>query len=253
MARSLIVRHAEGFVHKGQLNVTLGHQLYWLGWVFYNAIILIVFPLPPLLTTGNMRTTKSVRICMFTNLAEEEEENDKNQTTSLIANMVGGFIQLFYTTFFTRRVHNYKANNFPRGRMSAIGFYKRNVITFSTTAKFAFMFILSFNWLIKLSRIFLFKRVDHVYLFYIESACWFILIDMFYICLSLFIASHEMPSNSKRKISHFPKPINLEPRREFKGKEKASSKIVLVKPPDHYYDDTAGPSRFRYIQKPYRC
>ena len=111
MSRSLIVRHAEGFVHQGKLNVALAHQLYWLGWAFYNAFILIVFPITPLLTKDNMSKSKVVRTCMFTTLGEEEESH-KNQTTSFLVNIVGGFVQLFYTTFFTLRVNNYKAKYF---------------------------------------------------------------------------------------------------------------------------------------------
>ena len=247
MTRSLIVRHADGFVHHGQLNVTLAHQIYWLGWVFYNAYVLIVFPITPLLASGNMNKSKVVKLCMFTRLGEEEEDNDKNQTTSFLVNMFGGLVSLFYTTFFTRRVNNYKANFFPNGRMSAVGAYKRNVITFSTTTKLAFHFIFCFSYIMKIARFVLFKYVDLTYMFYIECFFWFLIIDLFYVCFSLVISSQELPSKTNKSISNFPKPINLEPRREFIGKTKGERKLIFVKPSDHCYDNTAGSSRFCYI------
>ena len=74
MSRSLIVRHADGFVHRGQLILTLLHQLYWLGWVVKNVFITIIFPITPLLAEGHLQKTESVKTCMFTPFEVEEVE-----------------------------------------------------------------------------------------------------------------------------------------------------------------------------------
>ena len=140
MSRSLIVRHADGFVHRGQLILTLLHQLYWLGWVVKNVFVFTIFPITPLLAEGHLKKTESVKTCMFTPF--EVEEVDKNQRTSQLVYFFGAFLELIIIFFWVHRVQRFKACYFPNGRMAAIGFYKRNLISFSISTKLAIYFLL---------------------------------------------------------------------------------------------------------------
>ena len=45
--RFFLVLHADGFVKRGQLNLKLFRQLYWLAWTTFVTIEVIVFAAPP--------------------------------------------------------------------------------------------------------------------------------------------------------------------------------------------------------------
>ena len=69
------------------------------------------------------------RICCL--LAEEEvESSDKDIVKRNIWTLVMCFVFFTYNRYFTRRVNNYLAGQCPNMRLSCIGNYARNVISY---------------------------------------------------------------------------------------------------------------------------
>ena len=68
------------------------------------------------------------RICCL--LAEDEAESDEDIVKRNIWTLVICFVCFTYMRYFTRRVNNYLAGQCPNMRLSCIGKYARNVISY---------------------------------------------------------------------------------------------------------------------------
>ena len=72
------------------------------------------------------------RICCL--LAEDEAENDEDIVKRNIWTLIMCFVSFTYMSYFTRRVNNYLAGQCPNIRLSCIGKYARNVISFKVVS-----------------------------------------------------------------------------------------------------------------------
>ena len=145
--RFFLVLYAEGFVKKGTLEVKLLKQIYWLVWVVLVTIGLIPFAIAPTVVGDFPRDKYRSRLCL--GVPTSEEENGSSHL--FLQPQCAMALMAFYMVRFVRRVKKYVHGQCPRGRMSSIGKYQRNVIDLNTTYTIA-LILHCFTFVIKFFR-----------------------------------------------------------------------------------------------------
>ena len=212
--RFFLVLHADGFVKRGQLNLKLFRQLYWLAWTTFVTIEVIVFAGAPIFKGDIFHSNSRGRICtMLSNHGEvflgDEEDIVKTSYTKF-----GLIVQLVYTIRFVKRVRRYVKGHCPRNKMSSIGKYRRNVV--------------NMHWEFGCSVLgscfpsidYALRKISMTYIPQFAFLVNFVLIDsmvyLFYIFLFFALrrndipTKRELPAKCTFYISH---PKHLEPRR----------------------------------------
>ena len=125
--RFFLVIYADGFVKRGQLDLKLFRQLYWLAWITFISIEFTMFAVRPIIRGDFHYATSRGRICiMVTNIGGiEDKEEDSLQT---FITKIGLVVQLVYTLRFVKRIRKYVLGQCPRNNLSSIGRYRRNVV-----------------------------------------------------------------------------------------------------------------------------
>ena len=124
--RWVLIRFSDrGLVVKGRPELRLFNQLYWV--VFgtmccFGISIFIVVPL----VTGNFEDSIGVRKCML----HQTETNNKGVNRVMIRNAIS-FLPSVYMLMLWFKVSRYFSGVCPKGHMSAIGRYNRNMFGFN--------------------------------------------------------------------------------------------------------------------------
>ena len=129
--RYFLVLYAEGFVKKGNVDVKLLKQIYWLVWVVLVTIGLVPFLITPIVLDDFPRDKFRGQLCMGVFVPEDENESQPDHL--FLQPHISMALMVFYMVRFNNRVKKYIHDNCPRQRMSCIGKYKRNVIGLKTT------------------------------------------------------------------------------------------------------------------------
>ena len=124
--RFFLVIYADGFVKKGQLDLKLFKQLYWLAWFGFISIELTMFPITPMIKGDFHFATSRGRICiMIGHLDDVEEQEDSLQMYIMKFGLV---VQFLYTLSFVKRIRKYVFGQCPGNNFSSIGRYRRNIV-----------------------------------------------------------------------------------------------------------------------------
>ena len=117
--RFFLVIYADGFVKKGQLDLKLFRQLYWLAWFGFISIELTMLPITPMIKGDFHYATSRGRICiMVRNLDDVQNQEDSLQMYIMKFGLV---VQLLYTLSFVRRIRKYVLRQCPGKKLSSIG------------------------------------------------------------------------------------------------------------------------------------
>ena len=110
--------------------------------------------------------------------------------------MYGGIILLFYVIYFYFQMKTFMSRLCPRGKMSCIGKYRRNVLYFTTTVKLALAwgFFPIFRQFVLLAYAHLDQQVSPQNVFYIDTVLWTLSSDLFYTYLNLRLRRRGIPS-----------------------------------------------------------
>ena len=113
---------------------------------------------------------------------------------------------LFYVKYFSFRMNGFMRGLCPRGKMSCIGKYQRNVLNFRTTVKLALAwgFFPIFRQFVLLGYAHIEERVSPQNVFYIDTVLWILFSDVFYTYLNLSLRSRGIPS-----ITEVPRATNF--------------------------------------------
>ena len=124
--RFFLVIYSDGFVERGQLDLKLFRQLYWLAWLTFFSIEFTMFAVTPIIRGDFHYATSRGRICiMVTNIGDSEEKED---SLKIFIMKFGLVVQLVYTLRFVKRIRKYVLGQCPRNILSSIGRYRRNVL-----------------------------------------------------------------------------------------------------------------------------
>ena len=151
--RFFLVLYAEGFVKRGNLEVKLLKQIYWLVWVVLVIIGLIPFAIAPIVVGDFPRDKFRAELCL--GIASSDGENTNGSSHLFLRNFLqpqfAMALMAFYMVRFVHRVKKFVRGQWPRGKMSAIGKYQRNVIDLNTTYVIA-LILHCFTFVIKFLR-----------------------------------------------------------------------------------------------------
>ena len=205
--------YADGFVKKGQLDLKLFRQLYWLAWSTFVVIELIVFAGTPIFRGNIYQSNSRGRICAL--LANQDDVlDDQEDSVKTSYTKFGLIVQLFYTIRFVRRIRRFVKGQCPRNILSSIGKYRRNV------ANLYWEFWCSVLWSFFPSIDFTLRKISMAYIPHFAFFVNFVLIDsvlyLFFIVLFLALCQSDIPSKaemSKKRPFYVTDPKRLEPRR----------------------------------------
>ena len=205
--------YADGFVKKGQLDLKLLHQLYWLAWSTFVAIELIVFAGTPIFRGNIYKSNSRGRICALL-VNQDDVLDDQEDSVKTSYTKFGLIVQLFYTIRFVRRIRRFVKGQCPRNILSSIGKYRRNV------ANLYWEFWCSVLWSFFPSIDFTLRKISMAYIPHFAFFVNFVLIDsvlyLFYIVLFLALCQSDIPSKAeltKRHPFYVTYPKHLTPRR----------------------------------------
>ena len=122
-----------GLVTQGRPNLGLFNQLYWIAFgscFFFFFSIFVAVPL----VTGTFEHSNFGRKCMIHPLV-----NDTEGANRLIINDIFYLIFSAYTLMIRFKVNKYFSGVCPKGHMSAIGKYQRNLIGFKENCRYYFI------------------------------------------------------------------------------------------------------------------
>ena len=153
-----------GLVKDGQPDLRLVHQLYW---VVLSSFILVnhaVLPLSFLIKGTFPEGTGPGRLCLGLGNMTKDEMSPHQQTQDNAKLTIMQFMTPLLVTIFNCyvcwRVRRFVRGHCPRGRLSCIGVYRRNVITLKETS--SLLYILCFSSFIDSAIQAVFPNLDKV-------------------------------------------------------------------------------------------
>ena len=208
--RFFLVLYAEGFIKKGSLDVKLLKQIFWLVWIVLVTIGLIPFAIAPIVVGDFPRDKYRNQLC----LAVPTSEDENGSSHLVLQPQVAMALMAFYMVRFVHQVKTYVHGQCPRGKMSSMGKYQRNVLELRTTFVIA-LILHCFTFVIKFFRQPT-QNLDNSDAFLVN----FILFDGFiYLlscCIFLHARSQEIPDRKDAAIDvefYVSKTRVLQPRR----------------------------------------
>ena len=212
--RSFLILHGQGFIRNGQLNLKLFNQLYWI--VTLPHLLIAVNMDQPMYFKGTFsQDSVRGRICLLYPINNGPAEQKPIIYQGLF--LIWGFVSISYVIYLSSRSKRFIKAMCPGEKMSCIGRYKRNVLSYRETCALSIAW--SFNAMLYPVLTGILKKM------YISPRAVF-MIDTFYYVLTyqfitllivVILSKRDFPVHSKpHKISHFyvhSPPRLLEPRR----------------------------------------
>ena len=130
-----------GLVRDGLPNLGLFRRLFWLLVTSFLLVGQTIFPINALVLGTFPEEGIAGRICLLRDSTEKVDEVEGVRERKLLF-VAFGFLDIFVLCYFSSRVKRFLRRLCPNGRMSCIGFYKRNVINFSQTLYLIFINVL---------------------------------------------------------------------------------------------------------------
>ena len=129
--RSFLILHGQGFIRNGQLNLKLFSQLYWL--ITLSFLVLAINIDQPMYLKGEF-PQGSVRgtICLLSPKIDKEP-HQKNLVSLYGITFIYGFISTVYVFYLASRCRRSTKTMCPGNKMSCIGKYKRNILSYRDT------------------------------------------------------------------------------------------------------------------------
>ena len=221
--RFLIIRYADrGLVVKGKPYLMLLNQIYW---TFFGALVCIglFYPLS-LIFQGKLEKTNANQLCL--NLPLEETYTPNMQIS---AHAISALV-FFFTQYLTYRTHRYLGGICPAKKMSCIGNFRRNIISYDINRIFLYIY---------LSRNIIHPTVYHLaitypkkfhpkYLLWFSFSFFTLRLIVFYVFIVYMTVTHIEVPQYKVETFYVRKPCP-EPKRDYLGGLNHSPPSILVK------------------------
>ena len=212
--RSFLILHGQGFIRNGQLNLKLFSQLYWL--ITLSFLVLAISLDQPMYLKGQF-PQGSVRgtICLLTPI--DNEPHKKNLVLVYGINLIYGFISTVYVFYLAFRCIRFTKTMCPGKKMSCIGKYKRNVLSYGDTVALS----VAWNTNTMLFPVFM-EFLEHLHIspkavFLVDTFYYVFTYEIVTLLIVFTLSNRDFPVHSAPpKISQFyvhSPPNLLEPRR----------------------------------------
>ena len=145
-----------GLVKDGRPDLRLVHQLYWLALTSFVLVSHSILPLSFLIKGIFPEGTGPGRVCLIGLAMEQNQETAK----FTIMQFMDPLLVAIANSYACWRVRRFLRGHCPRGRMSCIGDYRRNVITLKETSNL--LHILCFSALIDSVMMAVFPDLDKI-------------------------------------------------------------------------------------------
>ena len=225
--RMILVRFADrGLVVQGKPELLLFCQLYWVVFATFFTSFILSFPLLKIIR-GSFLQSGQAKVCLFQPL-EADEEGVKGRIMALAY----PFIAEVFNQYYSRKVTNYLRKLCPNRRMSCIGKYRRNLLSFRDMSKYisswAAYSVVQGSVMIA-AMIFGSSKVSSTLVFWMHNLGAFLFIDFFH---GVFTPLHmTLPSRGKRPSFTRRRQDWLEPRRHFVGHQPSREPSQPPAPP----------------------
>ena len=133
----LILYSDRGLVKNGKPNLLLFNQLFWTILITFFVIMYISFPLHAQFLGTFPQISKQGRLCLHLSSDEDVQYKHENLKIKLIG-LAFPCLAQFFNSFLKGKCERYLANLCPKRRMSCLGLYQRNVISFEKTSRLIF-------------------------------------------------------------------------------------------------------------------
>jgi hypothetical protein len=141
--RTFLILHSDrGLVNKAGPNLKLFNQLFWTVLAAFILVLLGTYPTSHQLRGIYPEGTKRGKICLQLNFPEDKDFLDEGLKLRII-NVIFPFLFGIAILLLNMKVKRFLAGHCPRKRMSCIGVYQRNVITYTQTTWLMLCWVLS--------------------------------------------------------------------------------------------------------------
>ena len=222
--RFLIIRYADrGLVVKGNPNLILFNQLYW---IFLGAFSCIGLFWPfTYIFQGKLDNVNSYKICVLLPL---EDINRQNLFIILSHHGLG----FFFTQWLTYRKDRYLAGFFPLKKMSGIGKFKRNLISYDKNRICLYLYlsqVLLHIFIVNVAKTYP-TIVPPVFYFWCQNLAAFLPIIFLHVLIVPTTLTQGGASQCRVKTFYVRKPV-LEPRRDYTLSQLTNINISTVHQP----------------------
>ena len=132
--RMFLILHAEkGLLVQGQPNLRMFNQLFWIAVFTFITLAYVAFPLPFLVKGSFPESSNAGKICLLSNIKVENLKDMDNYKFELMQ-FNGFFVTMCLFKYASYKVSRFVKGCCPRKKMSCIGVYKRNIMTFFETS-----------------------------------------------------------------------------------------------------------------------
>ena len=227
--RAILILHAEkGLVMGGRLNIKLFNQIYWVVWTFFLLLYYTVYPVSQTLLGMFPQDVRKGRICLLLDIDKNDSQYQEKTEKVVLISLAFCGIMLFVVRYMTWRVNRFIRGVCPRRKMSCIGAYRRNILTFQQTSTWFQAWVF---WTTMDNLIFVYVQKYETD-FSKENLLWFLFIHNFVfvqVVHSMIPLILSIPSdgneNGKRIQFYVREQSLLEPRRC----SSQSSRLILAK------------------------
>lgn len=136
--RTFLILHSDrGLVFHGQPYLKLFHKLFWIIFSAFSAIFYMAFPLSHQLKGKYPEMSKKGRMCLLLDIEEISASGHEGNKLRMI-NLIFPVVLGLSAVFLVWKVKRFLSGHWPRNRMSSIGVYRRNAITYRQTLLWLF-------------------------------------------------------------------------------------------------------------------
>ena len=130
-----MILHADkGLVRNGKPDLVLFHQLYWTIVSTFLVVMHTVVPVSSMVKGTYPEDLRIGRDCMLAEVVHEPETGFRG-IKMILFHLIVPFLWILMTTYLNWKVNRFITLQCPRKRMSSIGLFKRNVLTFKQTSR----------------------------------------------------------------------------------------------------------------------
>jgi hypothetical protein len=211
----LILHFDRGLVNKAGPNLKLFHQLFWTVLTTFILVILAIYPTSHQLKGIYPEGSKRGKMCLMLDFPGDNDFVSEGLKVRMF-NIIIPFLLVVAVALLNMRVKRFLAGHCPRKRMSCIGVYQRNVITYSQTTLLVLCWVLSvfLDALLAFSVEINSQSWSRQMVFWLWNIKGFItnFVDLM-LPIVMFVTPHEEIVNSSPVEFYTRKSVTLEPRR----------------------------------------
>ena len=139
--RTIVILHSDkGLVHQGKTNLDLFHKLFWIILCSFILMGHAIFPISHMIKRIYPEGFKNGKMCLLLPMEGDSEFLKEGRKLRML-NLMVPFLLMLCIKLLSLKVELFLNRFCPNGKMSCIGVYRRNEITYQQTFRLLFVWI----------------------------------------------------------------------------------------------------------------